>query len=109
PTSVPELKKPVEETTASLEREPPIATSSSVAPPRQPATAAPRISLEERLGTQWAVWVGGLAVVLGGIFLVRYSIEQGLLGPRVRVIIGAPLALALIVAGPWARPSERPA
>ena len=40
------------------------------------------MSFEERLGTQWAVWVGGLALALGGIFLVRYSIEQGLLGPR---------------------------
>ena len=42
---------------------------------------APGMSFEERLGTQWAVWVGGLALALGGIFLVRYSIEQGLLGP----------------------------
>ena len=57
------------------------------------------MSLEERLGTQWAVWVGGLAVVLGGVFLVRYSIEQGLLGPGVRVTLGALLAVALIVAG----------
>jgi uncharacterized membrane protein len=107
PISVPEPKKLVEEATAPLEREPPITASSSVAPPGQPATAAPTISLEERLGTQWAVWVGGLAVVLGGIFLVRYSIEQGLLGPGVRVVIGALLALALIVAGEWARRSER--
>jgi uncharacterized membrane protein len=27
------------------------------------------------------VWIGGLALALGGIFLVRYTIEQGLLGP----------------------------
>jgi uncharacterized membrane protein len=65
------------------------------------------MSLEERLGTQWAVWVGGLAVVLGGVFLVRYSIEQGLLGPGVRVTLGALLAVALIVAGEWTRRSER--
>ena len=65
------------------------------------------MSLEERLGTQWAVWVGGLALALGGIFLVRYSIEAGLLGPRVRVILGALLALVLIAAGEWARRTER--
>jgi len=64
------------------------------------------MSLEERLGTQWAVWVGGIALALGGIFLVRYSIEAGLLGPRVRIALGALLALALIVAGEWARRSE---
>ena len=65
------------------------------------------MSLEERLGTQWAVWVGGLALALGGIFLVRYSIEQGLLGPGVRVTLGALLAAALVGAGEWARRSER--
>ena len=52
------------------------------------------MSFEERLGTQWAVWVGGIALALGGIFLVRYSIEQGLLGPGVRVTLGALLAIA---------------
>jgi uncharacterized membrane protein len=65
------------------------------------------MSLEERLGTQWAVWVGGIAVALGGIFLVHYTIEQGLIGPAVRIILAAILAAALIVAGEWARRSER--
>ena len=89
---------------------------SEAAEPVQPATpAGPAVavippagmSLEERLGTRWTVWVGGLALALGGIFLVRYSIEQGLLGPRVRVALGALLALVLIIAGEWARRTER--
>ena len=81
------------------------------APPRElaapPPPAVPAMSLEERLGTQWAVWVGGIALALGGIFLVRYSIEAGLLGPAVRVALGALLAIALIIAGEWARRTER--
>ena len=93
------------------EAEPASAASSPVAPPPPPTApagpAAPSMSLEERLGTQWAVWVGGLALALGGIFLVRYSIEQGLLGPGVRVTLGALLAAALVGAGEWARRSER--
>jgi uncharacterized membrane protein len=91
------------------EPEPAIAAASPMAPPRATpsAPAARAMSFEERLGTQWAVWVGGLALALGGIFLVRYSIAQGLLGPAVRVTLGALLALALIVAGEWARRSER--
>ena len=104
-TSVPEPETPARVAPAPPEREPPIAVP--IAPPPQPAPIAPRMSLEERLGTQWAVWVGGLAVVLGGIFLVRYSIEQGLLGPGVRVTLGALLAVALIAAGEWTRRSER--
>jgi uncharacterized membrane protein len=104
-TSVAEPETPAQEAPAPPERKPPIAVP--IAPPPQPAPIAPRMSLEERLGTQWAVWVGGLAVVLGGVFLVRYSIEQGLLGPGVRVTLGALLAVALIAAGESTRRSER--
>ncbi|MCT7373682.1 DUF2339 domain-containing protein [Chelativorans salis] len=60
-------------------------------------------SLEERIGTRWAVWVGGLALVLGGIFLVRYSIEAGLMTPAARISSGALLALVLVGAGEWLR------
>jgi uncharacterized membrane protein len=77
-----------------------------VAPPAAapPAPASPpRQSLEERFGTRWVVWVGGLALALGGVFLVRYSIEQGLVGPGVRVMLGALLAAALVGGGEWLR------
>ena len=66
-------------------------TSHAGVPP--PAAAAPAPTLEERLGTRWAVWVGGLALALGGVLLVRYSIEQGMFGPGVRVALGAVFAL----------------
>ena len=85
----------------------PVAATSPIAPPPGAAPARPQMSLEERLGTQWAVWVGGLALALGGIFLVRFSIEQGLLGPGVRVALGALFAAALIAAGEWARHTEK--
>jgi uncharacterized membrane protein len=85
--------------------EPPIAPPP--APPSSAPPGAPAMSLEERLGTQWAVWIGGIALALGGIFTVRYSIEQGWIGPGVRIFLGALLAAALIVAGEWARRTER--
>jgi uncharacterized membrane protein len=71
--------------------------------PVQPAAA----SLEERLGTRWAVWVGGLALAVGGFLLVSYSIEQGIFGPAVRVALGALLAATLLAAGEWFRRGER--
>jgi uncharacterized membrane protein len=50
--------------------------------------------------------VGGVALALGGFFLVRYTIEQGLLGPGVRVFLGALFAIALIATGEWTRRNE---
>ncbi len=81
----------------------PASGQSASAPPLLP----PPIGFEERFGTRWVVWVGGVALALGGIFLVRYSIQQGLIGPAVRVALGALLALALVATGEWARRTER--
>jgi uncharacterized membrane protein len=67
----------------------------------------PRPGLEERLGSRWAVWVGGVALALGGFLLVRFSVEQGYFGPEMRLFGAAVLALALIGAGEWFRRRER--
>ena len=86
---------------------------SSVPPvrPAPPAAAAqtprpPSQSLEERLGTRWAVWVGGVALALGGLLLARYSIEQGVFGPGTRIVMGLIFAAALVGAGEWFRRNE---
>jgi uncharacterized membrane protein len=69
-------------------------------------TPGREVGLEERLGTRWAVWVGGVALALGALLLVRYTIEQGLLGHGMRVALGAALAAALTGAGEWLRRRE---
>ncbi|WP_226662872.1 DUF2339 domain-containing protein [Microbulbifer aggregans] len=51
--------------------------------------------LWSRIQENWMVWLGGACVALAGIFLARYGIEQGLLGPRVRVALGLVTAGAL--------------
>lgn len=76
---------------------------------RSKATAAaPAESLENLLGARWAVWAGGLALALGGVFLVRYSIESGLLGPGVRLTLAALFGLLLIAAGELIRRKALP-
>jgi uncharacterized membrane protein len=80
-------------------------STQDAAPPAAPPAARP--GFEEQLGTRWAVWGGGLALALGGIFLIKYSIDQGYFGPLARVIMGGLFALALITAGEWFRRREQ--
>src|SRR5262245_57249129 len=94
-----------------IEAEEPVGPVAEPIPqPAAPAPAPPPVkakaSLEERFGTQWAVWAGGIALALGGFFLVRYSIEQGWFGPTQRVLLAGLVALALIGAGEWTRRRE---
>ncbi|KPG01423.1 hypothetical protein IP86_03980 [Rhodopseudomonas sp. AAP120] len=106
----PELQPEDVTTTAAEPAEPPLATTEQPAPAAAPpeAASAPvaKPGFEERIGTRWVVWVGGLTLALGGFFMVRYSIEQGLLGPGVRVLLGGLFALALLGAGEWTRRKE---
>ncbi|MEY9122916.1 DUF2339 domain-containing protein [Bradyrhizobium yuanmingense] len=93
---------------------PPLVTEEISPPPLEPSTGAaapPPVpeaapGFEERLGTRWVVWIGGLALALGGFFMVRYSIEAGLLGPGVRVFLGGLFAAALLGTGEWTRRKE---
>ncbi|HTG07314.1 MAG TPA: DUF2339 domain-containing protein, partial [Bradyrhizobium sp.] len=74
--------------------------------PAAAPASQPGPGFEERIGTRWVVWVGGLTLALGGFFMVRYSIDAGLLGPEVRTLLGGAFALALLAAGEWTRRKE---
>lgn len=79
-------------------------------PPVLPATPPqPPRSIEESLGTRWAVIVGGIALALGALLLVRFSIEQGWFGPGARVTLGLVLAVGLVAAGEILRRRARTA
>ncbi|MDX3927335.1 MAG: DUF2339 domain-containing protein [Shinella sp.] len=70
--------------------------------------AAARESFESRIGARWAVWVGGIALALGGVFMVKYSIESGLISPAVRLSLAAVFGLVLIAAGEMVRRRAQP-
>ncbi len=70
------------------------------------AAAKPKRSLEETIGSRWSIWVGGLAFALGGLFLVRYSIEAGIFSPAVRMVIAAVAGIAALGAGEFIRRRE---
>jgi uncharacterized membrane protein len=79
-----------------------IGVTTAVPPPLPQAPPG----FEERVGTRWVVWLGGLTLALGGFFMVRYSIDAGLLGPGVRTLLGGVFAFALLAAGEWTRRKE---
>ena len=119
PPPLPAYKAPIAPSASDQTR---IETTEAEAPPiqrevmPQPASASdmpvppplpqPAPGFEERIGTRWVVWVGGLTLALGGFFMVRYSIEAGLLSDQVRTALGGAFALALLVAGEWTRRKE---
>lgn len=81
-------------------------------PPRPPGLepAKPKRDWEKLIAANWIVWVGGLALALGGLFLVRVAIDAGLFGPEARTImaavLGAALCAASLRAGRWKLVSE---
>ncbi|MDH5412199.1 MAG: DUF2339 domain-containing protein, partial [Alphaproteobacteria bacterium] len=68
-------------------------------PFREQELARTRENLEHKLFSRWFVWLGGIAIALSAVFLVRYSIEMGWLGPTVRCVLGVAGGVVLIAAG----------
>ncbi len=64
---------------------------------------SPWKSFEEAFTRQWLVWLGSLTVIIGGVFLIKYSIENNLLSPGFRITCGVLFGLALMFGGEWLR------
>lgn len=85
---------------------------------RQPAAARAAVpsrsgvqdeDRERLIGGRWSVWAGGAALAVGGVFMVAYAAEAGLLGPVGRLVLGALFGLGLAAAGEWLRRRPDPA
>lgn len=117
---VPEIipEQSVEEATLQADvaepiRDPVIAPPEETAPPQQPVAAAvtrepPRAARtswfpETLSAANWMIIGGGIALALAAGFLIKYSVEEGWLGPVARVIIGVLTGIGLVVAGDIAR------
>jgi uncharacterized membrane protein len=104
PSVTEEIRTETADAAPPIQPEPAVPSEPEMPPP--PPLPQTEPGFEERLGTRWVVWVGGLTLALGGFFMVRYSIEAGLLGPGVRTMLGGLFALALLAAGEWTRRKE---
>ena len=70
-------------------------------PPRKPLFDP--IALFEQFKDNWMLWVGGLSVALAAVFLARYAIQYGVLGPVGRIIAGIVTGLALHISAEYLR------
>ncbi|MCR2833084.1 DUF2339 domain-containing protein [Parerythrobacter lacustris] len=84
--------EPIEEAAAPSEE-----LAAELAEPAElPNHRRPRFDFEDLFGRLLPIWAGGVALAVAGFFLVRYSIEQGLLGPTVRTALGFLFGTGLI-------------
>jgi uncharacterized membrane protein len=109
---------------APVAKAPPVEAATAPPPPSHPVVSAPRAAMEQasppprlpapplvprreersnaleiNLGTRLPVWLGAVALALGGAFLVKYSLDQGWLGPPVRVALAVALGLVAVALG----------
>lgn len=71
--------------------------------PRQHGTDEAAAAREQQIGGKWTIWTGGIALAAGAVFLVRFAVENDLLGPFARILAGAALGLILLGLGEWTR------
>jgi uncharacterized membrane protein len=93
--------------------EEPVDTAAPIQPEPKAAPSEPPLPLAERetfgalferlVAGKLLIWLGGIALVVAAIYLIRYSIELGLVTPALRMTAAAGFGLALIVAGEAAR------
>lgn len=64
---------------------------------------ASKLDAESTIGGKITIWVGGLALGFGGLFLVLYAIENAILGPAARVSLGFGFGALVAALGEWTR------
>lgn len=86
------LSAPIEPPVQQIDPEPVAADEGTFAP------RTFRIDFEDIFGRRLPIWAGGVALAVAGVFLVRYSIERGLITPMLRVIMAFVFGFGLLAA-----------
>ena len=59
----------------------------------------PKRDMEQALASRWFVWIGGVAIAIGGLLFVKYAYDNGLISPTLQIFLGLLMAAGLILAG----------
>ena len=88
---------------APVKPKPPVrpAPAAIAAPPKSTSDPAPQTSLEDLLGGRVLAWLGGIAVVLGVVFLFAIAVSRSWIGETERSLLAGFGSLALLVLGTW--------
>ncbi len=62
-----------------------------------------KIDFELQFGARLPVWIGAIALALAGFFLVKYTIQAGLITEKVRVVLGILFGCSLIISAYFIR------
>jgi uncharacterized membrane protein len=76
------------------------AADASPAPPGRETLAS---LFEQLVGGRLLIWIGGIALVVAGFFLIRHTIEIGLVTPELRMAAAALFGMILLACGEYAR------
>ena len=71
--------------------------------PTPPARETLASLFEQLVGGRLLIWIGGIALVVAGFFLIRHTIEIGLVTPELRMTAAALFGLLLLACGEYAR------
>lgn len=104
---------------------PPVAATTATESSREVAKAPPNIPMADesapspashvtagsaaisaafvQIQKNWMIWLGASCVALAGVFLVRYSIDAGLLGPKARILLAVGFGIACHGVAEWVR------
>lgn len=76
-------------------------TTQPVRVPKPKPAPKPTLDLETLLGAKGSVWIGGLALLLGAVFLLRYTIEAGMLTPVMRISVAILMGVIALGLSEW--------
>lgn len=63
----------------------------------------PQLDTESTIGGKLSIWIGGITLAIGGLYLVKYAIDNSILGPGARVTLGFIFGALVAAAGEWTR------
>lgn len=73
-----------------------------------PSSDKSATSLEARIGGNWLLWVGIVAIVLGTVYFLKLAFENNWVGPSMRVAIGAFFGIGFVYWGEELQKREYP-